>query len=329
MSKTVGAVLLSTAFVFAPISVPASAFGFPLSASLNTVKTYGPGESPESIAIDRSGNAFVSVGNTIRKRTPAGVETTFFTLPIAAFVLGVKVGPDGCVYNTSTSLDPAVVGAFVWKTCTPGTSVRFATLDPSGGPNDLAFDDHRNLFVTDPFLGRVYKITPTGSVSTWLQHPLLDGNSATPYLKFHAVGVDGIAFDEDKENLYLGNLDYGRLIRVPVDCDGNAGTPIVVATDSRLTGIDGIALDEDGTIFAAINGQDHLVSVSRAGVVSDLFAGLPLDGPASVAFGTLAGTRKTLYIVSGAFMRTFGLLSGTPHPALLSTSTSEPGLPLP
>jgi sugar lactone lactonase YvrE len=271
----------------------------------------------------------VSLGNTIRKRTPAGVETTFFTLPISAFVLGVKVGPDGCVYNTSTSLDPAVVGAFIWKTCSAGSGAVFATLNASGGPNDLAFDDSRNLFVTDPFLGRVYKVSPAGAVSIWLQNPLLNGNAAAPYLVFHAVGVDGIAFDDEKKNLYLGNLDYGRLIRVPVNRDGSAGTPVVFATDSRLTGIDGFAFDEDGTIFAAINGQDHLVSVSRSGVVSDLFAGLPLDGPSSVAFGTQPGTKKTLYIISGAFTRTFGLQTGSPHPALLSTTTDEAGLPLP
>lgn len=306
-----------------------SAYGSPLGSPLTTVKTYGAGESPESIAIDRFGSSFISVGNTIRKRTYSGTESTFMTLPIAAFVLGVKVGKDGCIYNTSTSLDPTVPGAFVWKTCTAGAPTKYATLDASGGPNDLVFDDDGNLFVTDAFLGRVYKITPSKTVSVWLSHPLLTGNAASPYLLFHAVGVDGIAFDEDKHNLYLGNLDYGRLLRVPIGCDGSAGTPVVVATDTRLQGIDGIALDEDGTIFAAINGQDGLVSISPTGTITTLFTGAPLDGPASVAFGTRSGDRRTLYIVSGAFMRSFGLKPGTPSPALHSTTTCEPGLPLP
>lgn len=68
-------------------------------------------------------------------------------------------------------------------------------------------------------------------MSVWLQHPLLDGNPAAPVLGFHSVGVDGIAFDEDKDNLYLGNLDYGRIVRVPVRNDGSAGTPVVFAAD--------------------------------------------------------------------------------------------------
>jgi sugar lactone lactonase YvrE len=325
MNKTVGAAILTTACLF----VSATAYGHPCDDDLDTVATFAAGESPESIAIDRAGNAFISVGNTVRKRAPDGTQTTFATLPIAAFALGVKVGPDGCVYNTSTSLDPTVVGAFVWRTCTPGLAQLFATLDPSGGPNDLAFDDDRNLFVTDPFLGRVYRISAAGAVSVWLQHPLLDGNPAAPFLLFHSVGVDGIAFDEDKENLYLGNLDYGRVLRVPIRNNGSAGTPVVVAADPRLTGIDGIAIDDKGTLFAAINGQDHLVSVSPRGTVTELFAGPPLDGPASVAFGTRHSDKKTLYVLNGAFLRTFGLQAGTPHPSLLSTRVQHQGLRLP
>ena len=325
MNKTVGAAFLTTAFLL----VSAAAHGHPRGGGLDTVTTYPVGESPESIAIDPAGNAFISSGNTIRKRTPSGAESTFSTLPIAAFVLGVKVGADGCVYNASTSLDPSVAGAFVWRTCTAGTAQLFATLDPLGGPNDLAFDDARNLFVTDPFLGRVYEITPAGSVSVWLQDPLLAGNPTAPVLGFHAVGVDGIAFDEDKDNLYLGNLDYGRIVRVPVRHDGGAGTPAVFAVDPRLSGIDGIAFDDKGTLFAAINGQDTLVSVSKHGRIDELFTGLPLDGPASVAFGTRHGDTKTLYVVSGAFMRTFGIKPGSPHPALLSTHTQHEGLDLP
>jgi sugar lactone lactonase YvrE len=325
MTKPIGAAILTTACLL----VATNAQGHPR-CSLDTVTTYAAGESPESIAIDRAGNAYVSVGSSIRRRTPDGQETTFSTLPIAAFALGVKVGPDGCVYNTSTSLNPAVAGAFVWRTCTPGTAQLFSTLDPSGGPNDLAFDDNGDLLVTDPFLGRVYKVPSSGGTATvWLQHSLLDGNPSAPFLLFHAVGVDGIAFDEDKHNVYLGNLDFGRIVRVPIRCDGSAGAPSVFASDPRLIGIDGIALDERGNIFAAVNGQDHLVSVSRHGSIKELAAGAPLDGPASLAFGTRHNDRRTLYVISGAFLRTFGLQAGTPHPALLMAHTAHEGLPLP
>lgn len=69
--------------------------------------------------------------------------------------------------------------------------------------------------------------------------------------------------------------------------------------------------------------------MSKHGRIDERFAGAPLDGPASVAFGTRRGDEKTLYVLSGAFMRTFGIKPGTPHPALLSTRTRHEGLDVP
>ncbi len=324
MNKTLCTAMLTAACML--VSATASA-----SPQLNVqnVTSFAVGDVPESVTLDWAGNAYLSIGTTIRKRTPSGAISTFATLPIAAFALGVKVGPDGCIYNVSTSLDPSVAGAFVWKTCTPGTAQVFATLDPAGGPNDLAFDGRGNLFVTDPFLGRVYKVTPSGAVSVWIQNSVLDGNPAAPFLQFHACGADGIAFDGLDRNLFVGNLDYGKIIRIPVRFDGSAGTPQVFVSDPRLVGIDGFAIALDGTIFAAINGQDHLVSVSPFGYIRELYEGPPLDGVSSVAFGRRLFDLNTIYFTSSSFLKTFGFEPGTPAPALQSARTLHIGLPLP
>ncbi|MBN9162807.1 MAG: hypothetical protein BGO98_29165 [Myxococcales bacterium 68-20] len=325
MNKTLSAAIFSAGCMF--VSVTASGHEC---SSLQVVASYTVGEVPESVTLDRSGNVYFSNGNTVRRRTHNGQESVFATLPIPVFALGVKVGPDGCVYNTSVSLDPSVQGAFVWRTCTAGSIAQpYATLDHAGGPNDLAFDDCGNLFVTDPFLGRVWKVTRQGHVSVWLSHSMLDGNAASPYLLFHSQGVNGIAFDEDKRNLYLGNLDYGKIIRVPIRWNGSAGTPSVWVSDPRLQGADGIAFDDSGDLYVAVNGQNSLVRVSRRGRIEVLFTGGLLDSPSSVAFGTRRGDRRTLYVASSAFMRSFGLQTGTPAPALLETRVKDEGLPLP
>ena len=70
---------------------------------------------PESVTTDEAGNLYVTNGPAILKRSPGGTFSAFATLPIDAFALGVKIGPDGCVYTVSTSLSPAVQGAFVWR----------------------------------------------------------------------------------------------------------------------------------------------------------------------------------------------------------------------
>ena len=100
--------------------------------------------------------------------------------------MGLKVGPDDCVYAASTSLSE-IAGAFVWRACAPGSAEIFAELDHGGAPNDLAFDDAQNLYVTDPVLGRVWKIAPSGTSEVFVDGPLLEGNPEDPALLFRAL----------------------------------------------------------------------------------------------------------------------------------------------
>jgi sugar lactone lactonase YvrE len=286
------------------------------------------GELPESVALDRAGNVYLSMSNTIRKLATDGELSEFGRLPIAAFALGVKVGADGCVYTVSTSLDPAVVGAFVWRICSAGMVEQLAALDPRGGPNDLAFDDSGNLYVTDPFLGQIWKIDPEGTASVWLAAPLLRGNVQNPVLVFHEQGVNGIAFDKHKRNLYVSNLDAGRILCIPIRSDGVPGRIAIFVSDPRLLGADGMAFDARGNLFVAVNAQDRLVMIDSRGRVIVLAERGLFDGPSSVAFGTRKAKRM-LYVTSSAFSRAFGFQPGTPHPALLRTRVLHEGLRLP
>ncbi len=322
MFKWLGAALISSAVL---VSAHASAHDIELILPFDATL----GETPESIAIDKHENIYLSMSNTIRRITPQGQMSVYGTLPIPAFALGVKVGPDNCIYTASTSLDPSVQGAFLWRICQPGQiAEEYAELDHSGGPNDLAFDDKGNVYVTDPQLGKIYKIDSCRHVTTWASGPLLTGDPNNPALFFSPLGADGIAFDQNKKNLYVSNLDHGKIIKIPVNKNGSAGTQQVFVSSPLLVGADGIAFDTRGDLWVAVGSQDRLAHVTKHGVVSVIAEGGDLDGPASVAFGTKGSDKRTLYIAGLAFLRAFGFVPEVPHPALLSTQGNVPGLKL-
>jgi hypothetical protein len=284
------------------------------------------GDIPESVTADHHGNLYISRGNQILQRTAQGALSVWATLPLPIFALGVKLGPDGCVYNASTSLSE-VAGAFVWRSCQPDSIEVYAELDPVGGPNDLAFDSRGNLFVTDPVLGRVWKVDRAGTPEIFVEHPLLQGDPEDPALLFRALGVNGIAVDERERFVYVSNTDSGSILRVGMH--STSPVPTVVVQSPLLRGADGVAFDRTGTLFVAVNGSDSLVTVTRERAVRVLASGAPLDSPSSIVFGAMHRDRHVLYVVSSAFSRTLGLREGVPQPALLTTAVSVPGLLLP
>jgi hypothetical protein len=86
MKRFVPTSLLGAACCFASIS-------FAASLDLEVITAFDPAEIPESVTTDDAGNLYVSIGNTIRQRAANGTYSVFGTLPIAAFALGVKIGP--------------------------------------------------------------------------------------------------------------------------------------------------------------------------------------------------------------------------------------------
>jgi sugar lactone lactonase YvrE len=288
------------------------------------------GELPESITTDDDGHVFFSlVSGQIRELLPNKSTVTIATVPVPAGgnMIGIKVGPDGLIYSTTASFSVTEPAAFVWRT-DPATGVveKFATLDHGGFPNDMAFEDDGSFFVTDSFLGRLYHIDASGSATVAVSDPLLRGNPADQAFPTHDFGANGIAWDQAEQNLYVSVTDYGRIVRIPFSCRGGLGRPKVVAESAQLKGIDGIALDRRGTIYAAINTQNLIATVDWRGSIS-IYAQSPLfDSPSSIAFGGTHRDKKTAYVTNFAISN---VLAGLPaHPAILSMPVPVPGADL-
>jgi sugar lactone lactonase YvrE len=287
---------------------------------------------PESMTSDGHGNLYASnLSGTIQKIDP---QTKTFT-PIANVPLpangpaltGIKVGPDGLLYVASANFAPDPNGAFIWRVSPESGAVQlFASLDPNGFPNDMVFLDDGTMLVTDPFLAQIWKVDTAGHASVWLADPLFAGDPSAPAFGIHVFGVDGIALDQNKRNLYVSTVDFGRVMRIPLEAHC-APKIEVVAEDPALKGVDGIAIDRRGTIWAAVNTQDRIATVDKHGSISVIAEGAPLDGPSSFAFGTGHDDKRTLYIANFAITR---FLTGQPaHPGILALPVQVPGLPLP
>lgn len=297
------------------------------------VASFNPalGQLPESVTADADGNFYLSMSNTVQKLSSNGTLSLYAQLPTPAgnFASGVKFGPNGYLYVASAGFDPSQAAAGLYKVSPNRTVSLVTSLDPTGFPNDIAFDDDDNALVTDPFLGRVYKIDRWGHSSVWLQDARLLGNSANPALGIAPFGVDGIAFDKNKRNLYLGNLDSGSIYRVAVGSGCTPGPLQLWVTDSRLRGADGIAFDKKGNLYVAVNAQDQIAQVAANGSVSVVASGEPLDSPSSVVFGQHGSDKKNLYLASFAIARALGVKPGAPAPSLTRIGVQFGGQDLP
>jgi sugar lactone lactonase YvrE len=320
-SLSIGMVLALLAALLIAVAVPGQVVA---NGQLEVVRSYdySQEELPEGIAVDKRGNLYVSLGplGQIWQISPDGSESLLADFAELAS-LGLAVDGPGNVYVAHCSFNPDTHG--VYLVANGSSAQRLPGTEAIGFPNGLAFDKRGNLYVTDSSLGAIWRIPRRGSAELWLQHVLLEGLGEIP--EYPPIGANGIAYR--RGNLYVANTEKGLLVRIPILKGGCAGDPVIIAEGPELYGLDGIALDVHGNIYAALIVQSRLVRIDPVGggVVELATAGDGLDEPASLAFGTGKGDRRSLFVTNYALMPPeagFG-------PAVLKMEVGVPGLPLP
>ena len=135
--------------------------------------------------------------------------------------------------------------------------------------------------------------------------------------------------------LYAANTGKGILVSVPILTDGSAGEPEKVAgagdCDAEvkdLYGMDGIALDAEGNVYALLVLQNKLVKIDPAdGASTILFTEDDgLHNPASIAFG-VGEDNQSIFFTNYAVLPPEPATS--PGPAVVRFDVGVPGLPLP
>lgn len=279
------------------------------------------GELPEGIAFDKRGNLYISLNplGQLWKYGPKGTDPVLL-LTLDGMALGLAVDAPGNVYMALWS--PGLPSTGVYRVSKDGSTEQLPGTEDILWPNALAFDKRGNLYVTDSWLGAIWRIPRGGSAEPWLQHELLEGLGGIP--EYPPVGANGIAYWQ--RGLYVANTEKGLIVHVPILNDGSAGEPHIIAEDG-LYGLDGIALDVHGNIYAALVLQDKLVKIDPIdGQVTEILTvDDNLDEPASLAFGTGKGDRQSIFITNFALIPEDGGFG----PAILKIDIGVPGAPLP
>lgn len=267
-------------------------------------------ETPESLAIDRHGNVYVSLAfaGEIRKIEPDGTQSTVALLPIGPPLSFCgpffnAVGPitldpqERTLYASVPACDPANRG--VWRIPLDGDEPELlATLPLAGLPNGIAFY-RGSLYVADTVLGVIWRVPAAGGTAqVWLDHPSLKGDFSNPAAPI--PGANGLRIFRNR--LYVANSGAGTILEIRFGRRDAATTPQVYARTPSGTGCDDFAFDVLGRVYCGTGPGNTLVRLDLDGSSEVLLTAADgLDIPTSAVFGQRGRDRFDLYITNAAF----------------------------
>lgn len=161
------------------------------------------------------------------------------------------------------------------------------------GVNDLFFDNAGLLYFTDQ--GQTGMHDPTGRV---FQLDLETGRLNT--LLSNGISPNGLVMDPDQSVLYVAMTRGNAVWRVPVFADGSTSkVGVFVQMAGGVSGADGLAVDEAGSLYVADAGNGCIWVFSRFGEplhrISAASGGRTVT---NMAFG--GPDRKMLYFIDSA-----------------------------
>lgn len=116
--------------------------------------------------------------------------------------------------------------------------------------NDFSVGPDHALYISDTAGAKIYRLAPGAQTpELFLENRVLNG-------------VDGIAFLDGV--LYVNNVVFNKLYRIPVDASGKPGTPVDIWMDAPVKGPDGMRA-ASGKLFLAENGAGKVVALTIQG----------------------------------------------------------------
>ncbi|MFA4826336.1 MAG: PEGA domain-containing protein [Methanoregula sp.] len=279
--------------------------------------------SPEAVAIDRSGNIYVTdpQNNRVSKFTPEGQYILGWGskgLLAGQFneSNGIAVDANGNVYVTDR------YNHRVQKFSSTGTYLTaWGSYGTGNGqfndPFAVAVDSQGNVYVTDHYNHRVQKFSPTGQfITAWGSFGTGDGQFSIPL---------GIAVDAS-DNVYVVDYNTYRVQKFTSSGQFITRWEGPAYGGQGLKGFIGIAVDATGNVYISEIWDSHVYKYSPAGVLLTRF-GTPGkgDGQFSNPISDIAvDSSGNVYLIdrNNARVQKF---SSSPLPASLAISSDPTG----
>jgi len=256
-------------------------------------------------ACDVGGNIYVGDNGCIRKVTPAGVVTT----------LAGKSGTSGSVDGT-------------------GSAARFSTV------NGVAVDAAGNVYVADYFNNTIRKMTPAGVVTTLAGSAGASGSvdgtgSAARFNEPLPIAVDsaGNVYVGDAGNNTIRKISASGVVTTLAGSPGVTGNVNGVGSAASFHAPSGLAVDPNGNVYVAEEGNNDIRVITPSGSVSTMvaFGGLPnvinYFAPDGLVAGMVFGPDGNLYVLASGNavilqitpLGEVHVIAGTPNQAIPGT----------
>ena len=116
--------------------------------------------------------------------------------------------------------------------------------------NDFSIGPDKALYIADTANQKIFRLAP-------------GAQAAEVYLdNRNLLGIDGITFLDG--TLYVNNVSFNKLYRVPVGADGTPGAPVDIWMDAPVRGPDGMRA-ANGKLFLAENRAGKISSLTITG----------------------------------------------------------------
>ena len=314
MRRWFGLAAMATLVVSALVGVVAAQGAAP-GVQVSVLTTFDAAHGPAAVAATNTGDVVALAGSNVVSVGPNGQQKLLTTISGGAFGI-----PIGIAYDKFHQLYVALPESFG-----PPAQGTILKVSPNGkqvtpvpgsegmvAPDGFGLDSATgNMYVTDIFGNSIWRFAPGGSAQLWTSvasNPLL-------------VLPDGVKVFN---NAVYTSIEGGKILRIPINPDGSAGTATVWAQVSGAFFDDMVLDDRTGDVYVARLDTNELLQITPGGVVTPIAT--HADGLLGAANMTLihVGQSTVIYLANSNsdFLGTGA--TGGAGPAILKITIPSP-----